>query len=182
MSFIETANLDGETNLKLRQGIASTAKLLETKDLLAFSGTIDCEPPNRHLYEFNGVLKEYGKEAVPLGPDQLLLRGAMLRNTSWVFGVVVYTGHDTKLLRNSTAAPLKRSTVDRLTNTQILMLFIILVVLCLGSAIFNEIWTRKRYKTDWYLGIDGERRRRRTDWVFDIILIIRPFPVPLQMC
>lgn len=107
MSFIETANLDGETNLKLRQGVQSTAKLLETKDLLAFSGTIDCEPPNRHLYEFNGVLKEYGKEAVPLGPDQLLLRGAMLRNTSWVFGVVVYTGHDTKLLRNSTAAPLK---------------------------------------------------------------------------
>lgn len=52
---------------------------------------------------------------------------------------------------------LQRSTVDRLTNTQILMLFIILVVLCLGSAIFNEIWTRKRYKTDWYLGIDGER-------------------------
>lgn len=109
MSFIETANLDGETNLKLRQGVPSTAKLLETKDLLAFSGTIDCEPPNRHLYEFNGVLKEYGKEAVPLGPDQLLLRGAMLRNTSWIFGVVVYTGHDTKLLRNSTAAPLKVS-------------------------------------------------------------------------
>lgn len=50
----------------------------------------------------------------------------------------------------------QRSTVDRLTNTQILMLFIILVVLCLGSAIFNEIWTRKRYKTDWYLGIDGK--------------------------
>lgn len=156
MSFIETANLDGETNLKLRQGVPSTAKLLETKDLLSFSGTIDCEPPNRHLYEFNGVLKEYGKEAIPLGPDQLLLRGAMLRNTSWVFGVVVYTGHDTKLLRNSTSAPLKRSTVDRLTNTQILMLFIILVVLCLGSAIFNEIWTRDRYKTDWYLGINGE--------------------------
>lgn len=56
--------------------------------------------------------------------------------------------------------PFQRSTVDRLTNTQILMLFIILVVLCLGSAIFNEIWTRKRYKTDWYLGIDGEWRER----------------------
>ena len=156
MSFIETANLDGETNLKLRQGLPVTAKILDSKDLLAFSGTIDCEPPNRHLYEFNGVLKEHGKESVSLGPDQMLLRGAMLRNTSWVFGVVVYTGHDTKLLRNSTAAPLKRSTVDRITNTQILMLFIILVVLCLTSAIFNEIWTRKRYKTDWYLGISGK--------------------------
>ena len=45
--------------------------------------------------------------AVALGPDQLLLRGAMLRNTSWVFGIVIYTGHDTKLMRNSTSAPLK---------------------------------------------------------------------------
>lgn len=34
-----------------------------------------------------------------LGPDQILLRGAQLRNTQWVHGVVVYTGHDTKLMQ-----------------------------------------------------------------------------------
>lgn len=45
--------------------------------------------------------------AVALGPDQVLPRGATLRNTSWVFGIVIYTGHDTKLMRNSTSAPLK---------------------------------------------------------------------------
>ncbi|KAJ6647684.1 Phospholipid-transporting ATPase IA [Pseudolycoriella hygida] len=153
MSFIETSNLDGETNLKIRQGVPATAKFLETKDLVNFNGTLECEPPNRHLYEFNGVLKEQGKISVALGPDQVLLRGATLRNTSWAFGVVIYTGHDTKLMRNSTSAPLKRSTVDRLTNTQVLMLFLMLIVLCLVSAIFNEIWTRKHYKIDWYLGI-----------------------------
>lgn len=107
MSFIETSNLDGETNLKIRQGVPETAKFLDTKDLAYFNATLECELPNRHLYEFNGVLKESGKTAVSLGPDQLLLRGAMLRNTSWIFGVVVYTGHDTKLMRNSTSAPLK---------------------------------------------------------------------------
>lgn len=36
---------------------------------------------------------------IPLGPDQILLRGAQLRNTQWVHGVVVYTGHDTKLMQ-----------------------------------------------------------------------------------
>lgn len=61
MSFIETSNLDGETNLKIRQGVPATAKFLETKDLISFNGTLECEPPNRHLYEFNGVLKEHGK-------------------------------------------------------------------------------------------------------------------------
>lgn len=77
----------------------------------------------------------------------------MLRNTSWIFGIIVYTGHDSKLMRNSTSAPLKRSTVDRLTNTQILMLFFILIVLCLVSAIFNEIWTRRHVNKDWYIGL-----------------------------
>lgn len=107
ISFIETANLDGETNLKIRQGIPETSKIVEVKDLVLLQGSIESEPPNRHLYEYNGNFKELNKQVLPLGPDQLLLRGAMLRNTSWVFGIVVYTGHDTKLMRNSTSAPLK---------------------------------------------------------------------------
>lgn len=66
MSFIETSNLDGETNLKIRQGVPATAKLLETKDLFELSGTLECELPNRHLYEFNGVLKEHGHGLVEI--------------------------------------------------------------------------------------------------------------------
>ncbi|XP_023168808.2 probable phospholipid-transporting ATPase IA isoform X4 [Drosophila hydei] len=153
MCFIETANLDGETNLKIRQGMTSTAKLLDTKDLTQLQGKIECELPNRLLYEFNGVLKEYGKPLVPLGNDQVLQRGAMLRNTAWIFGVVIYSGHETKLMKNSTSAPLKRSTVDKLTNTQILMLFMILITLCITSGLCNLFWTQKHSITDWYLGI-----------------------------
>lgn len=61
MAFIETSNLDGETNLKIRQAVPETAGFLETRDLVNFNATIECEPPNRHLYEFNGVLKERGQ-------------------------------------------------------------------------------------------------------------------------
>lgn len=182
ISFLETANLDGETNLKIRQGVVSTARLLEIKDLVQFRGTIECEPPNRHLYEFNGVLKEDGLQSVPLGPDQLLQRGAMLRNTLWVFGVVVYTGHDTKLMHNSTSAPLKRSTVDRITNTQILMLFFILVMLCLISAIFNEVWTREHYATDWYIGLNNVLSKNfGYNLLTFIILYNNLIPISLQV-
>ncbi|XP_043668540.1 probable phospholipid-transporting ATPase IA isoform X2 [Vespula pensylvanica] len=183
MSFIETANLDGETNLKIRQAHTDTAILLDTAELMNFRSNIQCEPPNRHLYEFHGVLRETNKQSVPLGPDQLLLRGAMLRNTKWIFGVVIYTGHDTKLMQNNTTtAPLKRSTLDRLTNTQILMLFFMLILLCLLSAIFNVIWTNSNNTGLWYLGLNEEMTK---NFVFNlltfIILYNNLIPISLQV-
>ncbi|CAC5421630.1 DRS2 [Mytilus coruscus] len=151
MCYIETANLDGETNLKLRQGLPQTAKLLTHDDLLDLSGTVECELPNRHLYDFVGNIRPSGRLAIPVGPDQLLLRGAMLRNTKWIFGVVIYTGHESKLMLNSTSAPLKRSNVERVTNTQIIILFIILIALAMISTIANQIWTNWHLHKDWYM-------------------------------
>lgn len=90
----------------------------------------------------------------------MLLRGAMLRNTSWVFAIVVYTGHETKLMRNSMLAPLKRSSVDKLTNIQILLLFVILLGMCIICSIFNEIWTSVHASTDWYIGLEGKLEKR----------------------
>lgn len=46
----------------------------------------------------------------PLGPDQVLLRGAQLRNTQWVVGIVVYTGHDSKLMQVNQISQLLRTT------------------------------------------------------------------------
>lgn len=153
MCYIETAQLDGETNLKIRQGLSQTAHLVTESQLAALDGQLECEAPNRRLYEFTGniKLKKTSTTAIPLRPEQVLLRGAVLRNIQWIHGVVMYTGHESKLLLNSKAAPLKRSTVDRSTNTQILFLFGILVFLSLVSAIASEIWNGRHFTKDWYL-------------------------------
>ncbi|EPY87070.1 hypothetical protein CB1_000273001, partial [Camelus ferus] len=105
MCYVETANLDGETNLKIRQGLSHTADMQTRDVLMKLSGTIECEGPNRHLYDFTGNLNLDGKSPVSLGPDQILLRGTQLRNTQWVFGIVVYTGHDTKLMQCQQSPP-----------------------------------------------------------------------------
>uniref|UniRef100_A0A8C6VZ73 Phospholipid-transporting ATPase n=1 Tax=Nothobranchius furzeri TaxID=105023 RepID=A0A8C6VZ73_NOTFU len=155
MCYIETSNLDGETNLKIRQGLSLTAGLQTLEDLMSLSGRLECEGPNRHLYDFTGTLRLDNQNPVPLGPDQVLLRGAQLRNTQWVAGIVVYTGHDSKLMQNSTKAPLKRSNVERVTNMQILVLFGILLVMALVSSVGAAIWNREH--TDeacWYLSRD----------------------------
>uniref|UniRef100_A0A8D0ELM6 Phospholipid-transporting ATPase n=1 Tax=Strix occidentalis caurina TaxID=311401 RepID=A0A8D0ELM6_STROC len=151
MCYIETANLDGETNLKIRQGLSQTASLQSREELMKVSGRIECEGPNRHLYDFTGNLRLDGQSPVPVGPDQILLRGAQLRNTQWVLGIVVYTGHDTKLMQNSTKAPLKRSNVEKVTNVQILVLFCILLVMALVSSVGALLWNRSHGEVVWYL-------------------------------
>jgi len=61
MCYIETSNLDGETNLKIRQGIPQTAKLLTHNDLQDLTGVVECELPNKHLYDFVGNIRPSGR-------------------------------------------------------------------------------------------------------------------------
>ncbi len=118
--YIKTSNLDGETNLKIRQGLNKTSHLLDSIHLSSFSATIECEGPNQHLYEFSGNLKISNEQSViPIGSDQILLRGSLLQNTKWVYGIVIYTGHETKLMMNSSSPPFKRSQVEKTMNTQV---------------------------------------------------------------
>lgn len=67
LCYIETANLDGETNLKIRQALPTTAKLLSVSALGHLQGTLHCELPNRHLYEFTGTLRLTNHEPLALG-------------------------------------------------------------------------------------------------------------------
>ncbi|XP_050679810.1 probable phospholipid-transporting ATPase IA isoform X2 [Leptidea sinapis] len=182
IAFLETSNLDGETNLKTRQASTETGRLSSLNELAEFRATLQCEPPNRHLYEFNGVLKETNNKSIPLGLEQILQRGAMLRNTAWAIAVVVYTGHETKLMKNSTKAPLKRSSIDRQTNTHILMLFLILIALSLLSAAFNELWLARRTTTDWYIALNGAQNANfGFNFLTFLILYNNLIPISLQV-
>lgn len=113
------------------------------------------EQPNNSLYTFEGTLELItdagAPKTIPLGPDQLLLRGAQLRNTPWVYGLVVFTGHETKLMRNATAAPVKRTAVERQVNVQIVFLFIFLLALSVGSTVGASIRSWFFAAQQWYL-------------------------------
>ena len=142
LCYIETANLDGETNLKIKQAIPETADYVSPAELARLGGRIRSEQPNSSLYTYEATLTIAaggGEKELPLNPDQLLLRGATLRNTPWIHGVVVFTGHETKLMRNATATPIKTTAVERMVNKQILMLVIILICLSIVSSIGDVI-------------------------------------------
>uniref|UniRef100_U3ILL8 Phospholipid-transporting ATPase n=1 Tax=Anas platyrhynchos platyrhynchos TaxID=8840 RepID=U3ILL8_ANAPP len=180
MCYIETSNLDGETNLKIRQGLPLTSDIKDIESLMRLSGRIECESPNRHLYDFVGNIRLDGHGTVPLGSDQILLRGAQLRNTQWVHGIVVYTGHDTKLMQNSTSPPLKMSNVERITNIQILILFCILIAMSLVCSIGSAIWNRRHTERDWYLDLNyGGASNFGLNFLTFIILFNNLIPISL---
>lgn len=77
--YVETMNLDGETNLKLKQALDATSNLHEDSSSQNFKAIIKCEDPNANLYSFVGGL-ELEEQQYPLSPQQLLLRGSKLRS------------------------------------------------------------------------------------------------------
>ena len=108
--YVETKNLDGETNLKTKRSVdlgTITKVDRETCAKLTSGGTsIECEHPNNSLYTYSGNLTigtplyEEPKK-ISLNPSNVLLRGSSLRNTEWIVGIAVYTGHDSKVMMNS---------------------------------------------------------------------------------
>jgi phospholipid-transporting ATPase len=88
--YVQTMNLDGETNLKIKKALDETKDFTEGT-LSQFSGRVECEAPNSRLYQFQGNLVQ-GDKTAPISPNMIILRGCLLQNTKRVFGAVIYAG------------------------------------------------------------------------------------------
>lgn len=149
--YIETKNLDGETNLKHKIADKNTQKFfVEENRIDGFQGKIQCEDPNPMIYQFQGIFNsEIG--AVPLTAEQFLLRGSSLKNTDWIVGVVVYTGHESKIMLNSSRSKAKLSSNEQQMNNQIIYLFFLQLGLCFFCAVVNASWLLSNEDSATYL-------------------------------
>ncbi|KAL7621088.1 phospholipid transporting ATPase [Parahypoxylon ruwenzoriense] len=156
--YVETKNLDGETNLKVRQALRCGRTLKHARDCERAQFFIESEPPQPNLYKYSGAIQ--WEQMMPHGPremsepisiDNILLRGCNLRNTEWVLGVVMFTGHDTKIMMNAGITPSKRARIARELNFNVICNFGILGVLCLISALVNGVaWGKSDASTAWF--------------------------------
>eukprot|EP00741_Cyanophora_paradoxa_P005404 tig00000881_g5240.t1 len=173
--YVETGNLDGESNLKQMQAVAATNEVFRTPEAFATArGRVFCDEPNNLLYQFSGHLclenglkrsnslaanlgtplssaRKAGKD-LPMTEQQLLLRGVRVRNTPWAAGVVVYTGADTKLSRNSRLhPPIKVAHMERQMNRYIVWIFIVQVIICVVLGAYSGNWLAENRSKAWYL-------------------------------
>ena len=160
--FIETGTLDGEKTLKQKESPRDTREKFnennEKVNKFEISGEAIADMPNPALYQLNGRMKITFKtnltnneenpngetHRIPLDAKQLLLKGAKLKNTKWVIGIVIYTGHNCKLMKNAKDPRSKFSSLESLMNSGLIIIFIMQFVFCCISIIMRGYY----YKTN----------------------------------
>ena len=146
ISYIETATLDGEKTLKQKEAPKELAGKFndinnDPAEGFSISGHVVTDPPNQDLYLLSKIMKiKYNdgpEETIPLSAKQLLLKGAKLKNTPFVIGIIVYVGHDCKIMKNSKDPVTKYSSLERLMNFGLVAIFIFQAILCIIAAILR---------------------------------------------
>eukprot|EP00051_Salpingoeca_urceolata_P016661 m.223052 g.223052 ORF g.223052 m.223052 type:complete len:1149 (-) comp18744_c2_seq2:55-3501(-) len=178
---IETANLDGESTLKVREAhsVTHSATGLDMEDIAALKGHITVPVPNNNLFSLDGSLHLKNNPDVSFSLGNVVLRGCDLRNTEYVYGLVIYTGHDSKIMQNIAKPRVKRTVVQMMMNIQILGVFVLLFFLSMGMAIFSSYFTRGDRKVHWYVDSPNSSTSQGVVDFFAYVLLLHSM-IPLS--
>ncbi|KAL6945365.1 phospholipid transporting ATPase [Hanseniaspora vineae] len=152
--YVETKNLDGETNLKVKQSLKCSNLIRTSRDIVRTKFWLESEGPHPNLYSYQGNLQwnerqqnedsHSGSAPVlrqePVTINNMLLRGCTLRNTKWAMGLVVFTGDETKIILNAGVTPTKKSRISRELNWSVILNFFLLFCLCLIAGVVNGVF------------------------------------------
>ncbi|CUM55679.1 unnamed protein product [Debaryomyces tyrocola] len=151
-AYVETMALDGETNLKSKRPHNELSKRVsKVTGLKSTRALFTVEDPNTDLYNFEGQLT-LNEETFALGPENIVYRGSILRNTKSALGIVTFTGEETKIRMNNIKNP--RTKAPKLQkNINYIVIFMVCVVVLLSA--FSTMAQRFLYKENknkaWYL-------------------------------
>ncbi|XP_067086028.1 phospholipid-transporting ATPase IF isoform X2 [Osmerus mordax] len=186
---ITTASLDGETNLKTHYAVPETAVSQSVSTLEALQAVVECQQPDADLYRFVGriTVTQQGEEIVrPLGPENLLLRGARLKNTKEIFGVAVYTGMESKMALNYKCKSQKRSAVEKSMNTFLLIYLGILLFKAVLSTILKYAWQAEEEWNEPFYNQKTDQERNSSQiltFISDFLafLVLYNFIIPISL-
>lgn len=154
--FVETKSLDGETNLKEKKISTKVREAFpeEDKEIYKINHRFNFERPNPYLYSFQGNLELKNGDRIPIDNSMFILRGSVVRNTEWVYGIVAYNGHETKIMLNSIPAQAKMSLLEHKMNTEIILLCIVQATICISFALLSVGYQMYFKQTLRYMEID----------------------------
>ncbi|XP_060688382.1 phospholipid-transporting ATPase 11C isoform X2 [Hemiscyllium ocellatum] len=161
--YVTTASLDGESSQKTYFTVPDTSAFRTEMEVDSLSATIECEQPQPDLYKFVGRVHVFSDKQEPvarsLGPENLLLRGATLKNTDKIYGVAIYTGMETKMALNYQGKSQKRSVVEKSINVFLIVYLCILVSKSLIGTTMKYIWQSDPANDEpWYSSKTGKEK------------------------
>ena len=143
------------------RGMSASFRKLENAQE-QFVAALVSEPPNASVHTFTGklvlppVIPTGQCHDIPLGAENVLLRGAVLRNTEWAIGLAFFTGNDTKLIQNSHKTPPKFSQLDILMNWTVVCILIIMGVTIAFLATQAVSTNRDAFDKMFYVGFNDD--------------------------
>ncbi|XP_023822032.1 probable phospholipid-transporting ATPase IH isoform X4 [Oryzias latipes] len=189
--FVTTASLDGESSHKTYYAVQDTKAFRTEEEVDSIHATIECEQPQPDLYKFVGRINIYmDNEAVarPLGSENVLLRGATLKNTEFIYAVAIYTGMETKMALNYQSKSQKRSAVEKSMNSYLVVYLCILISKALINTVLKYIWQADPNKDEpWYNERTEAQRQRHilirafTDFLAFMVLFNYIIPVSMYV-
>ena len=129
-AYIETKSLDGETNLKEKVALQEYKNIYED-DYCDLKGSIICDFPNENLNIWNGKIREFDNNEIDCDISNIILKGCVLKNTEYICGIIVYSGKNTKIMKNAKNVKGKSSKVLHIMNKLLYSVFIFEISLCI---------------------------------------------------
>ncbi|KAM4537847.1 phospholipid-transporting ATPase IH isoform 2-T2 [Fundulus diaphanus] len=189
--YVTTASLDGESSHKTYHAVQDTKAYKTEREVACIHATIDCEQPQPDLYKFRGNINIYmGNEPVSrsLASQNLLLRGATLKNTEYIFGVAIYTGMESKMALNYQSKSQKRSAVEKSMNAYLVVYLCILISKAVINTVLKYVWQADPNKDEpWYNEKTETERQRHilirafTDFLAFMVLFNYIIPVSMYV-
>lgn len=153
LAYIDTMDLDGETNLKSRESLPDFKECHTIAGLRACQAEFVLEDPNPDLYRFDGRVTVKGR-TLPLTSNEVVYRGSTLRNTAVAIGVVINTGEECKIRMNANQHPeAKKPALEQIANQIVITLAAYVIILTVGCSMGYIIWRSTTERYSWYISL-----------------------------
>jgi phospholipid-transporting ATPase len=141
--YVETAQLDGETNSKPKFGKQVLQKYNTEAQLSALKGEIRCNAPAIDIHKFDATISltdDKGNQIEEyLDDSNIILKSCILKNTQQLYGIAVYTGEETKIMLNTSNRSWKMSFIDIRVNIILIGLIILHQIMCIIFVALSSV-------------------------------------------
>lgn len=164
--FVDTINLDGEMGVKQKYPFTQG---IDMNNIQFMQGVIRSTVPNPDLEHWNGKITFNERQSEKLDSNNLMLRGSILRKTSYCMGLIIYVGTDTKINQNVQKIKVKDSWLLQTTNRLLYALFVFLALLVTIFSGAKVDFDKKNFKLHLNNQTDGTAHLKALDITGQII-------------